>query len=513
MLYSAEQVEHIKEMKKALHASEPKGISLCQYNGVSCVRCCLPHIGGDSIREEVLEGEKQSVNYDRYLGPGEILMKFNNFHPMSPPEFEISHYEDSFEDAGKEENEMRFARRRELFFEVFDPQKPEVTLASYVNQIQAEEGYCHDPESDSAEALFHVYFPGSIDTKGKGGELPECHLLGFIDDQTVGCLGHPAAEHMQGFDARQDFGFFKTDSCVKCSCDWSEEFQYLSDSALKVFDKAIEGMSWYDYSRHGTAVLVAYLRSYDHIMQKLDEKDLLEDISLQQIAELTNNLYENFSEKASCSVDKDLSEWKVPKFPLVARNLKNDTLWWFTGTAKDAEKLDTLNDKWNSLGFGNPERRAAYDVYDHFRDTIEEEVQYHVHSTETGYRFEIDVKGDTKILHVDINNDNSPTVREKDSPDFWRIGVPIRQRYTYTEDVNVLGMRELVRNLDYGVFNCMNSLKILTLDSVTLSEGMFLNAINYNLDRRYYKKQLDILRKKVDANIQWMIRKQNSSRD
>jgi len=73
---------------------------------------------------------------------------------------------------------------------------------------------------------------------------------------------------------------------------------------MKVFDKAIEGMSWYEYSRHATSVLVYYLRSYDHLLQKFDELHLLDAMTLPQLVHFTNTLYDDWPlRKRECLLD------------------------------------------------------------------------------------------------------------------------------------------------------------------------------------------------------------------
>jgi hypothetical protein len=63
---------------------------------------------------------------------------------------------------------------------------------------------------------------------------------------------------------------------------------------MKIFDRAIEGMTWYEYSRHATSVLVCYLRGYDYILQRLDERKLLDATSLEQLVEFINALYDKW---------------------------------------------------------------------------------------------------------------------------------------------------------------------------------------------------------------------------
>jgi hypothetical protein len=83
MFYSAEQEKRILAEQEIMRSGEATDVSLCQYKNVSCVRCCLPHIGGDSHMED--SEEKRAALFKRsnpayhpkysgrYLGPGNIL--------------------------------------------------------------------------------------------------------------------------------------------------------------------------------------------------------------------------------------------------------------------------------------------------------------------------------------------------------------------------------------------------------------------------------------------------------
>jgi hypothetical protein len=283
--------------------------SLCQYKTVSCVRCCLPHIGGDSHMED--SEEKRAALFSaspfayhlkysgRYLGPGNNVMKFKNFNPLKDPKIDASQYEDCFPDVGKVEMEKRFTERRNLFLEIYDPEQPRQSLPRYMKSAQKKEGYQFAPAARMGIAS--MFLGGSVPANHpqKGG-LPECQLLGFVDgNRTVGCMAHPLAEISRGYDGRDQVGFFDHTGCCKSiGCEASEEFRFLSPSALKVFDKAIGGMSWYEYSRHATSVLVYYLRSYDHILQKLDRRGHLDRLALQQLVEFTNTLFDEWPMKA-----------------------------------------------------------------------------------------------------------------------------------------------------------------------------------------------------------------------
>ncbi len=279
-------------------SGKPGDGNLCQYKDLSCVRCCLPHIGGDSCREYPA-GESVPASPDKnpagYLGPRGLRMKFKNFHSPKDPKFEASRYEDAFSDVGKEEMERRFSERRKLFLAIYDRTRPRESLLQYRNAAQRHEGYRYRPAASSGPVS--LFLGGSVPAAPfQKGELPECHLLGFVDGRNkVGCLAHPLAESSQGFDGRDHAGFFQnTGCCENVGCEASHEFKFLSASALKFFDKAVDGMSWYQYSRHATSVLVHYLRSYDHLLQRLDEKALLDGWTLQRLVKFTNAFYDEW---------------------------------------------------------------------------------------------------------------------------------------------------------------------------------------------------------------------------
>jgi hypothetical protein len=305
MVYSAEQAKRIFAEQEIRRSGEVTDVSLCQYKIVSCVRCCLPHIGGDSHLEGTEEQrsalfKRSTLNYHlkysgRYLGPRNIVMKFKNFNPLKDPQIEASQYEDSFPDVGREEMEKRFSERRELFLGIYDREQPRQSLPLYMKAAQRNEGYTYKPEASTG--LVSLFLGGSVSARHlQNGELPECQLLGFVDgERMVGCMAHPLAETSQGYDGRDQVGFFNhTDDCRSVGCEASKEFKFLSASAMKIFDKAVAGMSWYEYSRHATSVLVYYLRGYDHLLQRLDARELLDALNLEQIVEFTNALYDEW---------------------------------------------------------------------------------------------------------------------------------------------------------------------------------------------------------------------------
>jgi len=288
-----------------MRSGEVADVSLCQYRNISCVRCCLPHIGGDSHMED--SEEKRTTLFNRtklgrnlkysgrYLGPGDIVMKFMNFNPLKDPKIEASQYEDSFQDVGRGEMEKRFSERRSLFLDIYDREQPRQSLPRYMKAAQRNEAYVYKHEASTGPAS--LFLGGSVPTKHlQKGELPECQLLGFVDEkQRVGCLAHPLAETSQAYDGRDQVGFFNhTGCCGSVDCEASKEFRFLSTSTMKIFDKTVKGMSWYEYSRHATSVLVYYLRSYDHILKRLDERELLDVLTLGQLVEFTNTLYDEW---------------------------------------------------------------------------------------------------------------------------------------------------------------------------------------------------------------------------
>ncbi len=305
MFYSAEQGKRIHMEQSLLRSGKAADVNLCQYKNVSCVRCCLPHIGGDSYVENP-EDEKgtrlnerssasRSGGARRYLGPRNAVMKFRNFNPLKDPRIDASQYEDAFQDVGREEMERRFSERRILFLAIYDPERPKQSLLQYMQAAQENEGYKYKPAASAGPAS--LFLGGSVPTKPvRKGQLPECQLLGFINGQgRVGCIAHPVAETSRGYDGRDAAGFFNhTGGCKNIGCEASKEFKFLSPSAMKIFDKAIDGMSWYEYSRHATSVLVYYLRSYDHVLQQLDERKRLEGLTMESVVEFTNALYDEW---------------------------------------------------------------------------------------------------------------------------------------------------------------------------------------------------------------------------
>jgi hypothetical protein len=328
MFYSAEQSKKILEEQRIMRSGEANNVSLCQYKNVSCVRCCLPHIGGDSHMEDSEEErnallKRSTLAYHlkysgRYLGPGNIVMKFSNFNLLKDPQIEASKYEDSFRDVGREEMETRFSARRELFLKIYDHEQPRQSLPQYMKAAQRNEGYKYKPEASTG--LVSLFLGGSVPAKHfQKGELPECQLLGFVDGKrTAGCMAHSLAETSQGYDGRDQVGFFDhTGCCQSVGCEASKEFKFLSASAMKIFDKAVYGMSWYEYSRHAISVLVYYLRSYDHILQRLDERGLLDTLTFEHLVGFTNTIYEEWPMRKSCRSARYFQNTiRVSEFPI-----------------------------------------------------------------------------------------------------------------------------------------------------------------------------------------------------
>jgi hypothetical protein len=285
LLLPVEQEREIEAMEALLRPGPGSGASLCRRGTISCVRCCLPHIGGDSCRDA--DGA--------WLGPGGLLLKFENFNPRHDPRIEASGYEDAFADAGKGEMERRFAERRRLFLEIYDPEHPRESLPRYMKASAEAEGYRYRHGANAGPASLHV--GGSVPAGPRGrGELPECQLLGFTDErERPGCLAHPLAETSGGHDGRDLAGFFHhTGCCDSVECEAGREFRYLSPAALGVFDRAVTGLSWYGYSRHATSVLVYYLRAFDHLLVRMNEAAVLARLPLRQLASFTNALHDDW---------------------------------------------------------------------------------------------------------------------------------------------------------------------------------------------------------------------------
>ncbi len=331
MYHSADQEKRIYDEQALQRSGRAAPVNLCQYKGLSCVRCCLPHIGGDSHMEDSAETRDAlfrtdraayRLRYaDRYLGPRNLVMKFRNFNPLKDPRIDASQYEDAFPDVGKAEMERRFARRWALFLDAYDAKNPAESLRRYMRAARAEEGYRYSHAANRGPAS--MFLGGSV-PRGISGEgcLPECQLLGFVDGRgAVGCLAHPRAETSQGFDGRDLAGFFRhTGCCQSVGCEASREFPYLSPSALKVFDRAVSGLSWYEYSRHATSVLVYYLRSYDYVVQNLDRRGLLADWTLERLVAFTNDLYDHWPlKRPDWSERHSLNRLRFPEFPAEGR--------------------------------------------------------------------------------------------------------------------------------------------------------------------------------------------------
>ncbi len=308
MFHTIEQEDRIRAEQAIMRAEKASDANLCQYKNVSCVRCCLPHIGGDSHTE----------GSGIYLGPGNLPMRFTNFNPLLDPKIVASQYEDSFPDVGRREMERRFSERRELFLAIYDHAQPRQSLLRYMRAAKINEGYKYAHEANSGPVS--LYLGGSIPKTFQRGELPECQLLGFIDgEKRPGCMAHPLAETSHGYDGRDQVGFFHhTGCCEAVGCEASMEFRFLSMSAMKVFDRAVEGMSWYEYSRHATSVLVYYLRGYDHIFQRLDERGLLDSLTLEHLVQFTNTLYDEWPLR---KLERDLNSGRMGALDILTTNI------------------------------------------------------------------------------------------------------------------------------------------------------------------------------------------------
>jgi hypothetical protein len=492
MFYSPEQSKRIFEEQEMMRSGDANHLSLCQYRNVSCVRCCLAHIGGDSHmegsekkRRALLERSPLGFHLKyscRYLGPGNIVMKFRNFNPLNDPKIEASQYEDSFPDVGREEMERRFAQRRKLFLEIYDREQPNRSLPKYLKTAQQNEGYRYEPEARSGPVS--LFIGGSVPAgRLQKGELPECHLLGFVDGEgKAGCMAHPLAETSQGYDGRDQVGFFDhTGCCESVGCEASREFKFLSTSAMKVFDKAVNGMSWYEYSRHATSVLVYYLRSYDHILQRLDDEKLLDGLTLENLVEFTNGIYDEWPIRMpDWSVHHPLHAIRVPAFPVAGVELGTSSLDWFTGTT----------DRNNS-------------IRERVRDGSEEllKVPFVLRSTGKGYRFTLSFPEGERDIDVHLKNGNRPVLKGPLVRELWRAAVDIDENRP--GQAWAVGKKLLLRNLHYCL-NCdsdpMSSLDILSTD-VPLAERIMYLALDTFFLRDYFAIQLSQARDHVERRV------------
>lgn len=430
MMYSKTQYERIIKLTEIIHSTPKRDISLCQYDGLSCVRCCLPHIGGDFPRgipegelSEILKNDKARWYGEfehQYVGPKGIKMKFISVHPRIGPGMEASHYEDSFQDVGQQEMERRFERRREKFTKIYDPQKAAETLDRYIHEIQEEEGYSF--KTDRGLGLFTLFFGGNIPVKE--GNLPECQLLAYAGNE-VGCLAHPLSPESKGIDGRELAGFFKnTDSCRISGCEWAKEFPYLSDSALRVFKKATEGMSWYEYSRHSTAVLVAYLRAFDFLLEMMDKRDKLESKSLDEVVEFTNDLFDNWEFPRPVHFSKsNEKDWRLPRHYAPGKSVTADKHGKdiLLGTFEESRKYANINRRyWEDLKEKCIELKQ---VRDELRDRIVKSLPYAIVSTLQGYKVIFDKRHE---VHVDLQG-NRLRFRDNEREFLCRIGYDTRE--------------------------------------------------------------------------------------
>ncbi len=505
MFYSEEEAQKKDKEINIIHTSEKRELSLCQYNSLSCVRCCLPHIGGDyphGINDKelytILNNDKKKWRTEfenQYVGPKGIRLKFVNIHPLVSPGMVASHYENSFEDIGKEEMEKRFKKRREVFLKKYNPKNANKTLESYMNAIKKEEKYSFKKE-DIGSGLFTLFFGGDNHVDPK--HLPECQLLANVGDKK-GCLAHPLAPESQGIDGRELVGFFKkTDSCTKASCNWTEEFKYLSDSALKVFDKAIQGMSWYEYSRHSTAVMVAYLRVYDFIFEKMDTQGKLENKSLEELTQFTNEVSNKwkFSKPSGPykSENGPIEEnWTIPTHyasgKIISTKKNIDIL---IGTFEEYHNYNIMCDTYWASKEKKEENKTAYET---LRSNIIKQMNYTVVSTKQGYKFIFDKK---HVIHIDLEG-NKPKFREEEYEFIQRIGYSTYNTMTALE----LGKDEILNNLRHAIsgynYNTKTYIDSYTLN-IPIKEKLLYIGLNTNFSK-HYDKQVPIFREEIEQII------------
>jgi len=504
MFYSAEQANRIHAEQKIMHSEEATDASLCQYKNVSCVRCCLPHIGGDSHLEDSEEkrialSKRSCLAYHlkysgRFLGPDSIVMKFKNFNPLKDPQIEASQYEDSFPDVGREEMERRFSERRKLFLEIYDREQPRQSLTQYMQAAQSNEGYKYKPVASTGPVS--LFLGGSVPTKHvQKGDLPECQLLGFVDQQRrVGCMSHPLAETSQGYDGRDQVGFFNhTGGCRSAGCEAGKEFKFLSPSAMKIFDKAVRRMSWYEYSRHATSVLVYYLRAYDHLLRRLDERECLEMLTLEQLVKFTNRLYDEWPiRKPDWSARHPLNAIRIPEFPRSGVELSSFSLDWFAGTKTGGERSASTE---SALG---DVRRS--------REEMTTDVPLRLQSTDKGYRFTLTFPEGEHNIDVHLRNGNRPVLKGTLVQELWRAGINREESWSGTDRIK--GKRLLLQNLHHGLSHDsdpMSSLDILLTD-IPLAERMLYIALDTWFLQDHFATQLQQVRDHVDRRIEALLR-------
>jgi len=290
-------------------------------------------------------------------------------------------------------------------------------------------------------------------------------------------------------DGREQAGFFKnTDSCRVCDCAPSKEFGYLSDSSRKVFERFTKGMSWYEYSRHSTAVLVYYLRSYDYLIQKLDENGILEDLPLEKIVEFTNSLFETWPLKESHrGVFHESSQYRLPKLPAQGIFLKKDEINWLVGTENEFSEYEKLLNESN------------WDESKKLSERIIKEVPYEISTTDSGYLFTLNFQNNKKEIHIDIVNGNMPALKGEFIPELWRAGINL----VHPDSVSHLtrGKAELLDEVIRAFPEHLKKLQVLSMCGIPLAERIMYTALDTMFLKKHFKEQLKQARTHINKSI------------
>ena len=487
MFYSQDQVEAMEQYEKQLHDLSNNGASLCQFKGRSCVRCCMPHIGGDSHLFDH-DADNRSNNVYRYLGPDGLLMQFNNFLVRGNPSFSVSKHEDSFEDVGKEEMERRFRERTQLFQEIFDPEDPLKSLQEYEEKIKEISGYSYKSTKENMAGQMAAMFCGGSVRFDEKAALPECFLLGVLsDEKSIGCLGHPKANN--GFEGRKEAGYFRNSSCSGCSCTISKEFGYLSDVALEIFDNATKNMSWYEYSRHSTAVLVSYLRAYDYLLQKMAEKIDVVSLPLSELTLLINRFYDQWSFRLNTTCRTNLIDCRLKKYPQVGIEWHEDMQYFYA-----AADVLTLRKKL----LKNKEFDEAISIgKKHFIDVV-----YRIVSTEKGYSVIFNLPDGDREIEVEIDSAGRLIFVDNEFP-YWRIVANYSKHEDVSDNEKDRGRAYLLGQIRGKVFpyeDMMYSKEYFPM--MHSSEAVMYKALATDFSRGNFEAELTMKREAVDRFVE-----------
>jgi hypothetical protein len=248
-------------------------------------------------------------------------------------------------------------------------------------------------------------------------------------------------------------------------------------------------MSWYEYSRHATSVLVHYLRSYDHILQRLDERKLLDALSLKRLVAFTNALYDEWPlRKPDSSEAHPLNAIRIPEFPISDIVFGTSSVSWFMGTTAECEMSDST-------------RSILEDVRRRGEDLMTE-VPLSLRSTNKGYRFTMTFPEGERAIEVHLRNGNKPVLQGTLVPELWRAGSNRDKSRSGTERTR--GKKLLLQNLHCHL-SCysepMNSSDLLSTD-IALTERMMYIALDTWFLQEHFAMQLQQARHHIEKRME-----------